>query len=91
MTLRLSRRAALRLRQIAAYLRARNPQAALGVQHAVRDAFALLAEDPNAGHEVHPEVRRFVLPRLPYVIYYRVDGQDITIITIRHTAQKPLW
>ncbi|MBE7200650.1 type II toxin-antitoxin system RelE/ParE family toxin [Methylobacterium hispanicum] len=93
MTLRLSRRAALRLRQIGTYLRVRDPQAARGVEQAMRDAFALLAEHPAAGREVHPEVRRFVLPRLPYVIYYRVDGPDaqVTIITVRHTAQKPLW
>ena len=89
MKLEVSRRATRRLREIANHIHRENPSAALHVQKTIRDAFALLTVYPDAGRVVRPKVRRFVVPRLPYLIYYTVDetAGAVIIVTIRHAAQ----
>jgi toxin ParE1/3/4 len=39
---------------------------------------------------VRPKLRRFVVPKLPYLIYYTVDEtiDAVIIVTIRHAAQR---
>jgi toxin ParE1/3/4 len=88
--LRLTLRAEADLQGIAAYLNARNPQAALRVEGELRAAFALLAAHPGAGPLRGGGVRRFALPRYPYLIFFRVDLKDeaISILTIRHAARR---
>ncbi|ACB79858.1 MULTISPECIES: type II toxin-antitoxin system RelE/ParE family toxin [Methylorubrum] len=90
MKLEISRRAARRLHEIADYIHRENPSAALHVQRTIRAAFALLATYPDAGRVVRPKLRRFVVPRLPYLIYYTVDEtiDAVIIVTIRHAAQR---
>lgn len=81
-----------RLIAIADHIAADRPAAALGVEAAIRAAFALLTSHPYAGRSVRPDLRRFRVPRLPYVIFYRADERrdEVTIATIRHTAQRDL-
>ncbi|MFF8800427.1 MULTISPECIES: type II toxin-antitoxin system RelE/ParE family toxin [unclassified Methylobacterium] len=90
MRLEVSQRATRRLREIADYIHRENPPAASHVQRAIRDAFSLLATYPDAGRLVRPNLRRFVVPRLPYLIYYTVSqaADAVIIVTIRHGAQR---
>ena len=92
MKLVVSGRAARRLHDISAHIRGDNPAAARDVQRALDQAFALLVRHPFMGRPFDGQVRRFALPRLPYVIFYRPDeaADELTIVTIRHTSQRPL-
>ncbi len=36
-----------------------------------------------------PDIYELTLVRYPYKIYYRVDGNEIWIVHIRHTARQP--
>jgi plasmid stabilization system protein ParE len=38
-----------------------------------------------------PEVRRLPLKRHPYVIYYEVGREVVTILRILHGARRPPW
>ena len=92
MRLQVSRRAVGQLHRIADDIHRHDPAAALHVQRTIRDAFRLLADFPDAGRIVRPSVRRFVVPRLPYLIYDTVDATEdaVVIVTVRHAARRRL-
>ena len=90
MKLRLTRRAARNLAEIADYLKERNPEAAVRVRTAVDKSFKNLVLFPYSGRKQEVEgVRKIATRRYPYLIYYRADGVagQIVIISIRHSAR----
>lgn len=92
MTLRLSARASDDIDSIAAYLAARDPQAAHHVDQQLAAALRRLLDHPKAGRPIGRGLRRLAVPRLPYLIYDRVDeaADAVGIATIRHTARRPI-
>ncbi|WP_232629274.1 type II toxin-antitoxin system RelE/ParE family toxin [Methylobacterium sp. Leaf118] len=92
MKLQVSRRAVGQLYRIADFIHRHDPTAALNVQRTIRDAFQLLADFPDAGRIVRPNIRRFVVPRLPDLIYYTVNTTEdaVVIVTVRHAARRRL-
>ncbi|GJE61161.1 type II toxin-antitoxin system RelE/ParE family toxin [Methylobacterium trifolii] len=90
MKLRLTPRAENDLFEIAAYLVARNPQAARRVEDALQDGFALIATYPHVGHVLREGVRRLALPRYPYLIFYGVREADdaVDVFAVRHAARR---
>jgi plasmid stabilization system protein ParE len=91
MKLRLSRRAISDLHVILDYLNMRNPGAAKRVRSAIDNALNLLTSFPTIGVVHERDVRKYVMPRFPYLIYYSIAEreQEIRIITIRHAARRP--
>ncbi len=78
---------------IAEYLEARNPEAARRVGARIGDMINLLLKFPNMGHKgALPGTREMVVPRLPYIIVYRIesDAEDgrLAIIGVYHGAQR---
>ena len=51
--------------------------------------FALLLERPEAGPELHRGVRRVLLRRFPYAVYYQLAPADIEVRAILHTRRRP--
>ena len=51
----------------------------------------MLGDFPKIGRE-RPELnaRSLGVPRYPYTVYYRVRGNRVAILHIRHDARKPL-
>ena len=92
MNLRLSQRAAADLDGIATHIAARDPQAAEHVQAQLAEALRLLLEHPWAGRHIGGGLHRYVVPRLPYLIIYRVDARAgaVAVATVRHTARRPI-
>jgi toxin ParE1/3/4 len=72
------------------YLRERSPSGARNVMASIRDAVNLLSEQPHSGYVTNDRaVRvRFVI-RHPYKIFYRVRGEVVEIVHIRHTSRRP--
>lgn len=89
MRLRLTLRAEADLKRIAAYIHARNPPAARRVEAELQAAFQLIAAYPQIGHMRARDVRRFALPRYPYLIFYGVDegAGEVRVFTVRHAAR----
>jgi len=60
---------------------------------ALDEAFALLREQPAVGQIVRrtrrPGVRRLLMPRIHYYLYYRVSEQMIFIVSLWHARRSP--
>jgi toxin ParE1/3/4 len=89
--LRFAPRATRDLAEIAEYLRARNPSAALAVRHAILRALQKLTLFPAIGRPQNVDgVRKLVTPRYRYLVYYTIDegAEEIVILTIQHPARS---
>jgi len=49
----------------------------------------LVAELPEVFPEIAVGLRRALLSRFPYALYYRLDGSVIDVIACLHTRQSP--
>jgi toxin ParE1/3/4 len=79
------------LNSIGAHLIGRNPTGATNVLGAIKSSIDTLSFFPqigrlidNAGH------RRVPVLRYPYVIFYRIAGDELLILHIRHTSRRPI-
>jgi plasmid stabilization system protein ParE len=89
--LRYTPRATRDLVEIAEYLRARNPSAALAVRDAILRSLQDLALFPAIGRRQNVEgVRKLVTRRYRYLIYYTIDqpAEEAVILTIQHSARR---
>ena len=90
MKVRLSKRAARDLAEIAASITRVNPSAARSVGAAIAASQRLIAEHPEIGRRQEGrDLRKLVVPRYGYLIYYRViERADlVAIATIRHPSR----
>lgn len=59
---------------------------------AVSSAFEAIGEFPEMFVQVHGEVRRAIVSRFPYAVFYRIEPSRVVILTVLHTARDPrLW
>jgi toxin ParE1/3/4 len=56
---------------------------------AVRAAFALIERNPEQSPCVRDEIRRTLVRRFPYAVYYVVDPDQISVIACVHTRRHP--
>jgi len=49
----------------------------------------LLAETPLIYPELYRKVRRAVLHRFPYLVWYRVEGSTVTVLACTHGRINP--
>jgi len=66
----------------------------LGLGDEFRAALAvvwkLLGQFPEAGPPAHRELRRVLVPRFPFAVYYRIVGQAVEVRGCLHQHQNPL-
>jgi len=89
--LRYTPRATRDLVEIAEYLRARNPSAALAVRDAILRSLQDLVLFPAIGRRQNVEgVRKLVTRRYRYLTYYTIDqvAEEVVILTIQHSARR---
>jgi toxin ParE1/3/4 len=79
------------LQGIAGYLEDRSSSGAKAVLAAIQASIDSLSHFPeigrlidNAGHRRLPVLRR------PYVVYYRIAGDELFVLHIRHTSRRPI-
>jgi toxin ParE1/3/4 len=73
------------------YLDGQSPQARQKLEANLRLALDLLVEFLLTGHATtRPGVRRLLVTSHPYAVFYRVSGDVIVVISVRHTARRPL-
>ena len=75
---------------ISTYILERNPNAARRVADAIRHAVSRLELFPYSGRQgIIPGTYELVVPKLPYIVVYRV-AEHVEIVSIFHTAtDKP--
>jgi toxin ParE1/3/4 len=84
-------RAVQDLSDIGDFLRQRSPQVALRVRTAILGSLQTLSLFPQAGRrQTLDGVRKLVVRRYPYLVYYLVDerAQRISILSIQHPARE---
>jgi toxin ParE1/3/4 len=55
----------------------------------VRRATETLLEHPRIGSPVDPELRRFVLNRFPFTLYYSATSDVLRIEVVAHHSRRP--
>ena len=55
---------------------------------ALNRTFELLQQMPGAGPEVHAGIRRLLLKRFPYAIYYRIEGSIVEVRGCLHQRRR---
>ena len=51
-------------------------------------SFAGLARQPELFPPVHRGLRRVLLRRFPYAVFYRIDSDAVRVIAVLHTAMN---
>lgn len=91
MRIRYLQSAARDLNELITYVARDNPLAASSLERECRVFLELLADFPHAGRRSgFSGVRYSPVPRLPYVIYYRLLPGELRILRIRHARRRPL-
>ena len=64
---------------------------ALGAQFldAADQAVRAILDAPEKWRIIEADVRRFLMPRFPYAIYYRVLPDDVRILAFKHHRRHP--
>ena len=58
-------------------------------EEAVAAAIILLQDRSEAFPVVHRGLRRLLLPRFPYAVYYRIQGDELDVMGCLHTRRHP--
>ena len=59
---------------------------------AVNASLDAIAQFPEMFAATHGDVRRAIVARFPYAVFYRVEPQQIVVLAVLHTARDPgLW
>lgn len=78
-----------RLREIRAYVASDKPDAATRLATRIVAVVEALREYPFLGRAgAEPGIRELVIGGTPYVVLYRVQGENVIISTIWHAAQS---
>ncbi|HEY6490663.1 MAG: type II toxin-antitoxin system RelE/ParE family toxin [Terracidiphilus sp.] len=84
-----SRRALRRLASIHDYIAKDSPIAAAGVGAAIVEATVRLQQFPLSGRQGRIEgTRELVVPGLPYILPYRIVGEEIQIASVVQTSRQ---
>ncbi len=90
MTILWTPRAATDLNEIVDYIAGDKPDAAIRVGDKIRNQTAKLATPPDIGRKGEVVgTRELPIHPWPYIVVYRIDGDTIRIIRVRHGAR--LW
>jgi toxin ParE1/3/4 len=73
-----------------AYIEEESPAGALRiVLRILHDVEDLLAENPHMGRPGRvPGTRELVIPRTPYIVPYRVQGEALQVLRVFHSARR---
>jgi toxin ParE1/3/4 len=77
------------MRQAYEYLAEFNPTAALRVAETLRDAGHSLEHFPRRGRSVPGTNIRELVTSYSYLIRYRISGDTVMILRVRHTSRRP--
>ena len=82
-------RAAAQLREGRRWYAAQAPGLELEVARAVEAAVEAVGRNPEAFPEVEPRIRRILLRRFPYGLYYAVESERIVVHACYHLRREP--
>lgn len=57
----------------------------------VEAGFKLIARNPNVSSEIYYNVRRYLVKRFPYKIFFLMKESQILILAVIHSRRNPAW
>ena len=68
-------------------------RAGLGAEfaHALARTLSRVAENPAAFPKVRREVRRAILQRFPYTVYFRLAGEAVVVLAVQGRQRPERW
>lgn len=88
---RFTRRATAQLRKILGDLTSQSPQGATSVSARMSDVLDLIVQFPQVGRPTARRgIRRITIVPYPYNVDYRLDGQEVVILGVRHASRRPI-
>lgn len=93
MRVRFTQRAARQLDRILADLKKVNPEAAKALRRRVEDIGERIGQFPGGFQEVfeRPGVHRIPMVRFPYLIFYKIVGDEVVVLRVIHGVRKEPW
>jgi addiction module RelE/StbE family toxin len=92
MRIRYTETAADELADILDYIAERNPAAAKALALRIESSIQALADFPELAQTTDETgVRRLIIGRYPYVMFYTVEPDAIAILHVRHAARLSPW
>jgi toxin ParE1/3/4 len=89
-SLRYTPQALSELAQVLEDIAAHSPKGAKRVQSRIKTIAGLLVDYPHSGQSTSvQEMRRVVVSPFPYLLFYKLVGNDVVIVGIRHGARSP--
>ncbi|HEX7788029.1 MAG TPA: type II toxin-antitoxin system RelE/ParE family toxin [Methylomirabilota bacterium] len=89
--LRITHRAASEIERAELWWGANRPAAPSALRQDLGSAFDLLLRQPGVGVRVGntrlPGVRRIHLGRIRYFLYYRVEGDELVVLSVWHSSR----
>lgn len=81
------------MQAIGAYIALENSAAAYCTLTQIKTAADMLERHPLLGRagrnpESPKEIRELIVPGLPYVLPYYIEGQEVRILAVMHTSRK---
>ena len=83
------RRARAEIRAAVERYRAESPGAAEAFLREVQDALAEIAENPERFRLLRRRLRRVLLVRFPYGVFYRILADKISVVGVIHLRRDP--
>ena len=90
MKVRLSASTNLDFEKVARHYKSHAPAQALRLAKEMRSVLKRLGEYPESSQATDlPKIRRAVLRHFPFVVFYTVRPNEISVVHIRHTSRAP--
>ena len=67
----------------------RNPIVAKSFQAESEHAVEMISEDPNRWPMLTSSERKYVFPRFPFNLIYRVSSDTVEVIAVAHQKRRP--
>jgi plasmid stabilization system protein ParE len=77
------------LLETARWYRQQTPGLDLEFMKCIEDALAMIGRSPNLFPLVHRQLRRALVRRFPYAIFYEVRSAEIVVYAIFHFRRNP--
>jgi plasmid stabilization system protein ParE len=75
-----------------AWYHLRSEQLDLAFYRAYADVLSVISETPELYRKIYGEVRRVIMRRFPYAVFYVFDGSEVVVLSCLHEKRSPdLW
>jgi plasmid stabilization system protein ParE len=69
-----------------------NPNIAKSFFNRINLSLENLKENPTIFPDVYKGLRKYVVKKFPFVIYYQIEGTVVKVVAIFHTSRNPkIW